>query len=116
LSRVRDFAQVRADGEATVEVVRAALDLEGVDEMGLTDLDRRVLMTIAVNYAGGPVGIEALAATLQTEVDTLSEVVEPFLLSVGFLVRTPGGRKITAEGSAHVNAQTPNGRQMRLPD
>ena len=106
LSRVRDFAQVRADGNITVEVARAALELEQVDEAGLTDLDRRVLNAIAVNYRGGPVGIEALAATLQAEVDTLSEVVEPFLLNIGFLVRTPGGRKVTPLGLAHLGLST----------
>ena len=117
LSRVRDFAQVRADGTVTVEVARKALELEGVDEAGLTDLDRRVLSVIAVNYGGGPVGIEALAATLQAEVDTLSEVVEPFLLNVGFLVRTPGGRKITSLGLAHMGMPAPgaNPPSAQLP-
>lgn len=102
LSRVRDYAQVRADGTISVDVARAALELEGVDEMGLTDTDRRVLNAIAINYCGGPVGIEALAATLQAEVDTLTEVVEPFLLNIGFIIRTPSGRKITAAGLAHL--------------
>lgn len=107
LSRVRDYAQVRAEGVITVEAVEKALELEGVDKAGLSDLDRRVLTTIAVNYSGGPVGIEALAATLQTEVETLSEVVEPFLLNLGYLVRTPGGRKITPSGLAHLGLETP---------
>jgi Holliday junction DNA helicase RuvB len=102
LSRVRDYAQVRADGTITVAVAREALQLEAVDEVGLTDLDRRVLNTIAVNYAGGPVGIEALAATLQTESDTLTEVVEPFLLNIGFLIRTSTGRKVTPAGLLHI--------------
>jgi len=117
LSRVRDFAQVRADGTITLDVARKGLALEGVDEAGLTDLDRRVLSTIAINYCGGPVGIEALAATLQAEVDTLSEVVEPFLLNVGFLVRTPGGRKITSLGLAHLGIalSTKNSDPGQLP-
>lgn len=115
LSRVRDFAQVRADGTINPEVARAALELEGVDEKGLTDIDRRVLTTIAESYSGGPVGIEALAATLQTEVDTLSEVVEPFLLKLAFLVRTPGGRKITAAGLAHLGLSLPSATTPQLP-
>ena len=118
LSRVRDFAQVRADGAITLDVAQAGLHLEGVDEVGLTDLDRRVLSAIAINYSGGPVGIEALAATLQTEVDTLSEVVEPFLLNIGFLVRTPAGRKITSLGLTHMGLSAPNkdsnGSQLSL--
>ena len=105
LSRIRDFAQVRADGVITAEVAAAALELEGVDEAGLTETDRRMLTTIAVNYSGGPVGIEALAATLQTEADTLTEVAEPYLLNIGFLIRTPGGRKITAVGLSHLGLE-----------
>jgi len=105
LSRIRDFAQVRADGVITAEVAAAALELEGVDEAGLTDTDRRLLTTVAVNYCGGPVGIEALAATLQTEADTLTEVVEPYLLNIGFLIRTPGGRKITTVGLSHLGLE-----------
>lgn len=116
LSRVRDYAQVRSDGNIDVDVTRAALQLEGVDEMGLTEMDRRVLSTIAVNYTGGPVGIEALAATLQTEVDTLSEVVEPFLLNTGFLVRTPGGRKITPLGLSHLGLEVTGQGQLSLSD
>jgi len=102
LSRVRDFAEVRGDGSITVETTRAALKLEAIDEEGLTDTDRRFLRTIAENYCGGPVGIEALAATLQTEADTLTEVVEPYLLNIGFVIRTPSGRKITPKGVAHL--------------
>ena len=79
LKRVRDFTQVRADGIITKKTVKAALSLEGVDEKGLTDLDRRYLKTIIEFYKGGPVGIEAIAATLQEETDTLVDVVEPYL-------------------------------------
>jgi len=118
LSRIRDFAQVRADGAITADVAAAALELEGVDELGLTDIDRRVLTTIAVNYSGGPVGIEALAATLQMESDTLSEVVEPYLLNIGFLIRTSSGRKATRLAYEHLgiafDGPEPNGRQLSL--
>jgi holliday junction DNA helicase RuvB len=99
LKRVRDFSQVRSDGRITQKTVEAALMLEGVDEMGLTPLDRRYLKTIIEYYNGGPVGIEAIAATLQEETDTLVDVIEPFLLKTGLIIRTAAGRK--ASGSAY---------------
>ena len=94
LRRVRDYAQVRADGSISGDVADDALTREGVDELGLDRLDRLYLSTIAENYGGGPVGIDALAATVNEEVQTLVDVVEPFLLKMGFVLRTPGGRKI----------------------
>ncbi|KJS28519.1 MAG: ATP-dependent DNA helicase RuvB [Desulfatitalea sp. BRH_c12] len=93
LKRVRDYAQVRGDGHINLGVVEAALTLEGVDDKGLTRLDRRYLRTIIDYYHGGPVGIEAIAATLQEEADTMVDVVEPFLLKVGMVMRTSSGRK-----------------------
>ncbi len=102
LKRVRDYAQVRADGRVDRETVRAALSLEGIDDRGLTDLDRRYLTTIIAFYHGGPVGIEAIAATLQEETDTLVDVVEPYLLKIGFLVRTSSGRKASAAACRHL--------------
>ena len=93
LKRVRDYAQVRADCVITIDVVNAALLLEGVDEKGLTDLDRRYLKTVIDFYGGGPVGIEAIAATLQEETDTLVDVVEPYLLKTGMILRTSSGRR-----------------------
>ncbi len=102
LKRVRDYALVRADGIITKEVVQAALSLEGVDEKGLTDLDRRYLKTIIDFYHGGPVGIEAIAATLQEETDTLVDVVEPFLLKIGLLTRTSSGRKASEAAFRHL--------------
>jgi holliday junction DNA helicase RuvB len=96
LKRVRDFAQVRADGAITQPVADEALRREGVDENGLNDLDRRYLQTIVEYYNGGPVGIEALAATLNEEKDTLVDVIEPYLLKKGWVVRTAGGRKVGA--------------------
>ncbi len=94
LRRVRDYAQVRSQGFINREVADTALTREGVDELGLDRLDRLYLTTIAENYRGGPVGIDALAATVNEEVQTLVDVVEPFLLKTGFVLRTPGGRKI----------------------
>jgi len=102
LKRVRDYSQVRADGVVTESTVSAALKLEGVDEKGLTDLDRRYLKTIIEFYHGGPVGIEAIAATLQEESDTLVDVVEPYLLKIGFLTRTSSGRKASEAAFRHL--------------
>ncbi|RJP83372.1 MAG: Holliday junction branch migration DNA helicase RuvB [Desulfobacteraceae bacterium] len=103
LKRVRDYAQVRADGIITPEIVEAALALEGVDEAGLTNLDRRYLRTIIDYYKGGPVGIEAIAATLQEEADTLVDVVEPFLLKIGMIMRTSSGRMTSESAYRHLD-------------
>ncbi len=101
LKRVRDFAQVRGDGVIHKATVQKALELEGVDKKGLTALDRKFLKTIIEFYKGGPVGIEAIAATLQEESDTLVDVVEPYLLQIGFLTRTSSGRKVSEEAYRH---------------
>jgi Holliday junction DNA helicase RuvB len=106
LKRVRDYSQVRADpacsGVITTATVSAALALEGVDDSGLTDLDRRYLKTIIQFYHGGPVGIEAIAATLQEESDTLVDLVEPYLLKTGFITRTSSGRKASEAAFRHL--------------
>ncbi|MBT3311457.1 MAG: Holliday junction branch migration DNA helicase RuvB [Desulfobacterales bacterium] len=101
LKRVRDYAQVRSDGTISVETVEAALALEGVDKVGLTNLDRSYIDTIIKFYNGGPVGIDAIAATLQEESDTLVDVVEPFLLKMGFIIRTSSGRKVSETAYRH---------------
>jgi len=101
LKRVRDFAQVRGDGTIRKDTVCDALELEGVDEKGLSVLDSKFLKAIIDFYKGGPVGIEAIAATLQEESDTLVDVVEPYLLKIGFLTRTSSGRKVTEEAYRH---------------
>ncbi len=102
LKRVRDYAQVRAGGEITKNVAFDALTLEGIDDNGLSETDRKLLRTIIYNYKGGPVGIEALAATLQLESDVLIEVVEPFLLKSGFIIRTSQGRRASEKAFAHL--------------
>ncbi len=107
LRRVRDYAQVKGDGAVTAEVARDALDREGVDQAGLDRLDRRFLGAIIEQYAGGPVGLEAIAATINDEAETLAEVVEPFLLKIGFVVRSPNGRKATAAAYAHLGHALP---------
>jgi Holliday junction DNA helicase RuvB len=103
LKRVRDYAQVRAEGKITKDVAMEALSLEGVDEHGLGETDRKLLKTVILNYKGGPVGIEAIASTLQIETDVLLDVVEPYLLKSGFLIRTSQGRKATEKAYAHLN-------------
>jgi len=102
LRRCRDYAQVKSDGRLTPETVDAALKLEGIDELGLDELDRSFLRVIVDTYGGGPVGIEAVAATLGEETDTLVDVVEPFLLQIGFLARTRRGRQVTAKACGHL--------------
>ncbi len=102
LKRVRDYAEVRAKGVITAPVAIEALALEGIDECGLSELDRKLLKTIIFNYKGGPAGIEALAATLQLETDVLLEVVEPYLLKMGFLIRTSQGRKTSEKAHDHL--------------
>jgi holliday junction DNA helicase RuvB len=102
LKRVRDFAQVRAEGTIAKDVAVEALNLEGVDEFGLMETDRKLLKTIMINYKGGPVGIEALAATLQLEQDVLLEVLEPYLLKTGFVIRTSHGRRATEKAFEHL--------------
>jgi len=102
LKRVRDYAQVKADGVITKDVAIDALTLEGIDDFGLGDIDRRLLETIIINYKGGPVGIEALSATLQLESDVLIEVIEPYLLKTGFIIRTSQGRKATEKAYKHL--------------
>ena len=102
LKRVRDFAQVRGDGTISKPTVEAALALEGVDGRGLTRLDYRYLKTIIDYYGGGPVGIEAISATLQEESDTLVDVVEPFLLKIGMVIRTSSGRRTSDAAYRHL--------------
>ncbi|MGC9454247.1 MAG: Holliday junction branch migration DNA helicase RuvB [Phycisphaerae bacterium] len=107
LRRCRDYAQVKAAGRLTTETVDAALELEGIDALGLDELDRRFLRTIIDVYKGGPVGIEAVAATLGEETDTLVDVVEPFLLQVGLLARTRRGRVATMKAYEHLGEEPP---------
>ena len=116
LRRVRDFADVRADGKITREVADAALRREGVDDLGLDRLDRAFLRTIADHYRGGPVGINAIAATLTEDVETLEDVVEPYLLKTGFVQRTANGRRLTPAAYAHLGLMAPAsaGGQQRL--
>ncbi|MDA1278736.1 MAG: Holliday junction branch migration DNA helicase RuvB [Chloroflexi bacterium] len=102
LRRVRDFSEVRHDGRVNQSIASVALEIEGVDSLGLDRLDRLYLTTLSKNYNGGPAGIQALAATINEDQQTLEDVVEPFLLKIGFIVRTPQGRRTTLEGFEHL--------------
>ncbi len=113
LRRVRDYAQVKGGGKVTPAIAHSALELEGIDEIGLTAIDRRLLEIIIHQHLGGPVGIEAIAATLQEEVQTLEDMVEPFLLHRGLLARTPKGRVATELSYEHLGVEKVEGRIRR---
>ncbi|MBC5800996.1 MAG: Holliday junction branch migration DNA helicase RuvB [Candidatus Eremiobacteraeota bacterium] len=116
LRRVRDYAEVRAGGTITQAVADEALEREGVDGRGLDRLDRAFLRTIAEQYRGGPVGLAAIAATLTEDAETLEDVVEPYLLKIGFVIRTASGRKVTSAAYEHLQLVAPADmeRQQRL--
>ena len=95
LRRVRDYAQVRADGHITIEIAQTALDLLDVDRWGLDEVDQKIMLTILEKYGGGPVGLNTIAASTDEEPDTIEEVYEPYLMQLGFLDRTPRGRMAT---------------------
>jgi holliday junction DNA helicase RuvB len=114
LRRVRDYAQVRADGTVTAKVAKEALDLLQVDPLGLDDLDRRVLKTIIEKYSGGPVGLNTIAASISEEQDTIMDVVEPYLLQLGFLDRTAQGRIATRSAYDHLKLEYREEGQPRL--
>ena len=108
LKRVRDFAQVKYDGRITNEVAVFALDLLEVDRHGLDQLDRRILRIIIEKFAGGPVGIDTLAAALGEDAGTLEDVYEPYLIQNGFLNRTSRGRMATKESYTHLGIAFPD--------
>jgi len=114
LKRVRDYAQVRADGAITREVARQALDLLEVDELGLDQVDRKVLRTIIEKFDGGPVGLDTIAAAISEESDTIMEVYEPYLLQLGFLARTPRGRVATRHAYEHLGLPYTKAEQPKL--
>lgn len=108
LRRVRDYAQVENNGRVDTDVTRKALHLEGIDDLGLDPLDRQYLEVIAKTYDGGPVGLDAVAATLNEDARTLEDVVEPFLLKIGFVARTRRGRQLTADGASYLGVSGVN--------
>jgi holliday junction DNA helicase RuvB len=113
LRRVRDFAEVRADGRVTMDVAAAALRLLEVDAHGFDDIDRRLLRTIIDKFGGGPVGVNSLAAALSEESDAIEDILEPYLIQIGFLDRTPRGRVATARAYEFFGLTAP-GRDGRL--
>ncbi len=117
LRRARDYAQVRADGKLTQDVVARALEIQQVDALGLDELDRAYLSTLARTYEGGPAGVEAIAASMGEERDTLEDVVEPYLLQIGFITRTRQGRQITTDACGHLGMSPPDARRKKTdPD
>ncbi len=107
LKRVRDFVQVRGDGEITLEAARDALDRIQVDKMGLDQVDHKLLMAIMEKFRGGPVGLETIAATIGEEAQTVEDVYEPYLMQIGFLERTPRGRVVTPRCYQHFGMEMP---------
>lgn len=114
LRRVRDYCQVKAQGRLNSELTDAALNLQGIDNLGLDEIDRRVLSVIIDTYDGGPVGIESLAATLNEENDTIVDVVEPYLLKMGLLKRSPRGRQATQLAYQHLGRNRSKAKQKDL--
>jgi holliday junction DNA helicase RuvB len=118
LKRVRDWAQIEADGDISNAVVKDALEGFGVDPLGLDDIDRKYLETIVKKFRGGPVGVETLSASISEETDTIEDVYEPYLLQLGFIERTPRGRLATPAGYQHLGlsmpTQTENPKQSSL--
>lgn len=101
LKRVRDYASVLGNGNITNEIAKIALNRLDIDELGLDEIDRKVLKTIILNYAGGPVGLDTIAVTIGEETETIEDVYEPYLIQLGFLARTPRGRQVTPLGYEH---------------
>ena len=113
LRRVRDFAEVRASGKATLDVAREALQMLGVDDHGLDEVDRNLMLTIIQKYSGGPVGLNTIAASLSEEEDAIEEIYEPYLMQLGLLDRTQRGRMATALAYKYFNLEEPR-RQPQL--
>ena len=105
LKRVRDYATILGNGNITKEIAKIALDRLEIDELGLDEIDRKMLKTIILKYSGGPVGIETLAATIGEETETIEDVYEPYLMQIGFLSRTPRGRMATKNAYEHLNIE-----------
>jgi Holliday junction DNA helicase RuvB len=116
LKRVRDYAQVKGTGVLSKEVVKNSLKMERIDPLGLDELDRAVLRALVDVYEGGPAGIEAIAATLGEERDTLEDVVEPYLLQIGFLRRTKRGREITQQACDHLGIKMKKKKVSQQPE
>ncbi len=108
LKRVRDYAAVLGDGNITKEIAKIALEKLEIDDLGLDNIDRKILKTIILNYTGGPVGIETLSSTIGEEVETIEDVYEPYLMQMGFIARTPRGRVATPSAYKHLGIERGN--------
>ncbi len=108
LKRVRDYAAVLGDGNITKEIAKIALEKLEIDDLGLDNIDRKILKTIILNYTGGPVGIETLSSTIGEEVETIEDVYEPYLMQMGFIARTPRGRIVTPNAYKHLGIEMVN--------
>lgn len=115
LRRVRDFAQVRGDGHITRAVADRGLELLSVDDEGFDSMDRRLLLTLLEKFDGGPTGVESLAAAINEERDTIEDVLEPFLIQQGFIMRTPRGRVATKKAYRHFGIERPESPQHEIP-
>jgi Holliday junction DNA helicase RuvB len=107
LKRVRDFAEMKHDGKINSEICKSALEMLDVDELGLDDIDRRLLLAIIQKFNGGPVGLNTLSASISEEMATIEDIYEPYLMQLGFLARTPRGRVATPLGYEHLGMKTP---------
>jgi Holliday junction DNA helicase RuvB len=114
LRRVRDYAQVKADGKVTREVAAMALGMLEVDELGLDEMDKRIIVTILEKFGGGPVGLNTLAVAVGEEKDTIEEVYEPYLVLEGLIQRTPRGRVVTERAREHLHLEEKAGPQEEL--
>ncbi|MBO4896964.1 MAG: Holliday junction branch migration DNA helicase RuvB [Clostridia bacterium] len=114
LKRLRDYAQVKADGVITNEVADKALSMLEIDKIGLDNVDKRMIMSIYKNFGGGPVGLETLAATIGEDVSTIEDVYEPYLMQIGFLNRTPKGRVLTVNCYKHMGFEVPENAQQSM--
>ncbi len=116
LRRVRDFAEVKGSGHIDEDVAKRALDLLDVDVCGFDMLDRKLLLSIIEKFDGGPVGVDSLAAAIGEERDTIEDVLEPFLIQQGFMMRTPRGRVVTSHAYQHFGLAPPNSKQSSSPE
>ncbi len=114
LRRVRDYAQILGDGTIGLDMARDSLERMEVDRFGLDDVDRRILLTILEKFSGGPVGLNTIAASIGEEKDSVEEIYEPYLLQIGFLERTPRGRRVTPRACEHLNLPLPGGSTPSL--
>ncbi len=112
LRRIRDFAEVKGEGIITKEIAESSLAALEVDNAGLDAMDKKILLTIIEKFSGGPVGIETLTVAVSEEVDTLTDVYEPYLIQVGFLARTARGRVVTENGYRHLGLLPPKNKEL----